>query len=112
MRNGVYNMTSSSVLRITLVSICGLLIFLAAPAIAATWTGGGGAGAAEWTNSANWGGTAPVAGEQLVFPGGPVNLSSVNDFPAGTTFDSIIFNTNATGYSITGNSVTLTGTNG
>ena len=34
---------------------------------------------------ANWGGTAPVAGDALTFPSGAANLTNTNDFPAGTT---------------------------
>ena len=37
-------------------------------AATATWTGGGADN--NWTNALNWGGTAPVAGDDLVFPVG------------------------------------------
>ena len=39
----------------------------------ATWTGGGGDN--NWTTAANWGGTAPVAGDDLVFPAGAARLT-------------------------------------
>ena len=54
-----------------------------------TWTGGGADN--NWTTLANWGGTAPVAGDDLVFPGGAARLSNTNNFGAGTAFNSIRF---------------------
>ena len=73
-----------------------------APAIA-TWTGGG--TDALWTDAANWGGTAPVAGDDLVFPS-VTNETANNDFSAGTSFNSIAIN--GSGYSLTGNSISVT----
>jgi autotransporter-associated beta strand protein len=73
-----------------------------APAVA-TWTGGG--TDTNWTDAANWGGTAPVAGDDLVFPS-VTNETANNDFAASTNFNSIAIN--ASGYSLTGNSVSLT----
>jgi fibronectin-binding autotransporter adhesin len=72
-------------------------------AATATWTGGGGDN--NWTNPANWGGTAPVAGDDLVFPGGAARLNNTNDFAAGTSFNSITLS--GTGYTLSGNSVAL-----
>jgi autotransporter-associated beta strand protein len=55
---------------------------------------------------ANWaGGSAPAAGDNLVFPGGPTQTSSTNNFPAGTTFGSIAIA--GAGYSLAGNALTL-----
>ncbi len=50
-----------------------------------TWTG---TNSGLWSDAGNWGGTAPVAGDDLVFPEGAPK-STTNDFPAGTTFASI-----------------------
>lgn len=69
----------------------------------ANWTGSG--ADAKWTTAANWGGTAPVAGDDLVFPGSVANTSTVNDFPAGTSFASILIASNA--YSFSGNALQL-----
>ncbi len=69
-----------------------------------TWTGGSGANS-NWTTAANWGGTAPVAGDALIFPAGAARLSNTNDFVAGTSFASITIS--GTGYTLAGNSVAL-----
>ena len=68
-----------------------------------TWTGGGADN--NWTTAANWGGTAPVAGDDLVFPNGAARLSNTNNFAAGTSFRSITIS--GTGYTLSGNSVAL-----
>ena len=68
-----------------------------------TWTGGGGDN--NWTTPANWGGTAPVAGDDLVFPAGAARLSNTNNFAAATAFNSITIS--GTGYTLAGNSVAL-----
>ena len=39
-----------------------------------TWTGAGADN--NWTTPGNWGGTAPVAGDDLVFPGGAARLAA------------------------------------
>src|SRR5262245_10852883 len=58
-----------------------------APAIA-TWDGGGADN--HWTTAANWAGdVAPNPGDQLVFPDGAAQLTNVNDFASGTTFQSL-----------------------
>lgn len=70
-----------------------------------TWSGGGGVGNKNWTNAANWSGTAPVSGGEgdLVFP--PVTQFDANDDFASFTADSITISSD--GYSITGNAFTL-----
>ncbi|HZT81482.1 MAG TPA: Ig-like domain-containing protein, partial [Gemmataceae bacterium] len=68
------------------------------------WSGAG--MDANWSNPSNWGGTAPVAGDNLVFAAGASQLASYNDFAAGTSFGSITFQ--AGGYSVSGNAVVLT----
>ena len=77
----------------------------AAP-VTRTWTGLGTDG--KWTNPANWGGTAPQAGDNLIFPAGPARLDTTNDY-APTLHP--LFGTigiSGAGYSLSGNLVTLT----
>lgn len=72
------------------------------------WNGGG--GDANWQTAANWGGTAPTAGDMLVFSNQPQKVSH-NNFPAGTSFAGIHFTTGtfSNGYQFSGNAITLTG---
>ncbi len=67
-----------------------------------TWTGGTGG---NWTTPANWGGVAPTAGDDLVFPSGTPFTLTNNDFPADTLFDSISIQ--ADQYNLSGNEVLL-----
>src|SRR5678815_1116030 len=75
-----------------------------------TWTGGGVGHPIPsqrnlWTNSLNWSsGIAPSAGDSLFFPQGTLQPTSNNDFPAGTTFNSM---TVSTGNLLLGNGVVL-----
>jgi fibronectin-binding autotransporter adhesin len=71
-----------------------------------TWTGGG--TDANWTTAANWGGTAPLPGDNLVFAG-VTNLSPNNDYAAGTSFGSISFSSGSGTFVVGGNALTLTG---
>lgn len=72
-----------------------------------TWNGGS-ATTDNWTDADNWGGTAPVAGDSLVFDGS-TRLSPVNDFASGTSFASITIAATAGNFNITGNAITLSG---
>src|SRR5437870_2460849 len=84
-----------------------LVLFFIVPGASAalrTWDGGG--TNTFWNNPTNWAGdVAPVAGDDLLFPAGALNLVNVNNFPAGTTFNSLIFA--GGGYSLSGNSIAL-----
>jgi len=94
--------------RLALLQACALAaVVAAAPASSATrtWTGGGGDD--NWTTAANWGGTAPSGGDDLVFPGGAARLTNSNDFSAGTEFNSISFDGSSGGYQLNGNSIQL-----
>lgn len=79
----------------SLRTICGLCVFtlligLESRAATNTWDGGGANN--FWSSATNWvGDVAPVAGNDLVFPPGAARLSNTNNFPAGTTFNSITF---------------------
>jgi fibronectin-binding autotransporter adhesin len=81
-----------------------VFLVLTAPSLFAaprTWTG---TNSGSWSDSANWGGTLPVPGDDLVFPAGASNLTNSNDFPAGTLFQSISF---AAPYTVGGNALTI-----
>src|SRR5688572_7846661 len=69
------------------------LFTLAAPRVFAateTWDGGGGDN--NMTTDANWSDdSAPVAGDDLIFPVDVTDRTVVNDFGAGTSFNSIVF---------------------
>jgi fibronectin-binding autotransporter adhesin len=72
------------------------------------WTGAG--PTANWSNAANWGGSAPFAGDDLVFPDGAAQLYTNNDFTSGTSFNSITFGQffgTTGGYTIAGNAITV-----
>src|SRR5438105_11346454 len=74
-----------------------------APAVA-TWDGGGADN--HWTTAANWAGdVAPSAGDDLVFPAGAAQLANVNDFAAGTAFNSLALT--GDGYLISGNAIAV-----
>ncbi len=69
-----------------------------------TWSGLG--PDSKWTTATNWvGGVAPSVGDDLLFPTNALSLNSSNDFPAGTTFNSLIFS--GGGYSLSGNAIAL-----
>ena len=92
------------------LSICSFAVLGTQHAFAATktWTGGG--SDTNMTTAGNWSGGAPSAGDDLVFPANITNRTVVNDFTAATSFNSITFSgaaTGASGYSISGNSITL-----
>ncbi len=72
-----------------------------------TWTGTG--SDPNWTTAANWGGTTPATGDDLVFPGGAAQPINNNDFEAGTSFNSISFTGASGGYVLNGNDVHLVG---
>jgi len=72
-------------------------------AASSTWTGGGADN--NWSTPANWGGTAPLASDDLVFPSGAARLANTNDFAAGTSFNSITIS--GSGYTLSGNSIAL-----
>ncbi len=71
-----------------------------------TWTGLG--SDTNWTTANNWSGdTSPSPGDDLVFPAlsSKSPYASVNNFAAGTTFNSITIG--AAGYTLSGNAVVV-----
>lgn len=78
------------------------------------WTGGGtpnGSSQLAWSDAANWGGTAVAAGKTLTFATGaaPGSTSNYNDFANNTQFTGITFNTGTAAFTLSGNTVNLTG---
>ena len=86
--------------------LSGLLIAVALGALFApssvwaatrTWTGNGGDDL--WTTGGNWGGTAPTANDDLLFPDGALRMTTnLNNFPGETKFNLIQFTGTAGGY--------------
>ena len=73
-----------------------------------TWTGANAATDVNWSDAANWqGDTAPVAGNDLVFPTGVTGtaLTNTNDTAANTSYNSLTIQNS--GYTISGNAVDL-----
>src|SRR6185503_14227844 len=69
-----------------------------------TWDGGGNDN--NWSTPANWGGTAPAAGDSLFF-GGSIRLTPANNYPAGALFNGLTFNNPSASFTLGGNSITL-----
>jgi autotransporter-associated beta strand protein len=87
-------------------AVAAAIAFYPVSATAATRTWDGGGANSLWTNATNWvDDVAPVAGDDLFFPVAPPNLFPVNNFPAGTTFNSLIFA--GGGYTLGGSSIAL-----
>jgi hypothetical protein len=100
--------TRASRVLVTVAAVAACLLAGAGSAQASTrtWTG---ANSDLWTDAGNWDTAAPVAGDDLVFPGGVVSHpTNTNDFPAGTNFRSI---TIGGAYTLNGNAIVL-GVNG
>ena len=71
------------------------------------WDGGGGDN--NWSTGANWDSDlVPSAGDDLQFAG-TTRPAPNNDLTADTSFASITFNSGATGFTVGGNRITLTG---
>src|SRR6478736_917109 len=95
---------------LTAVIILALSSFLTHLASAATntWTGGSGTGD-NWTDAANWGGTAPSANDRLFFDDGSgLRTTPNNDYAAGTIFNQIEFNGSTAAFTLFGNAIILT----
>lgn len=92
------------------IGISSYMLFAAPNVFAATktWTGGG--SDSNVSTGANWGGSAPTAGDDLVFPITVSNKTVTNDLTAGTSFNTITISGTAssgTGYTVSGNSIAL-----
>jgi autotransporter-associated beta strand protein len=102
-KSRLYVTRLSSVL-IMIVMLC--FVSVKSFATTRTWTGAGGNN--NWTTPGNWGGTAPVAGDDLIFSGNTRALTNSNDFPAGTSFTSITFAPGVTtSFTLSGNAIAI-----
>jgi len=99
----IMNQLARYLIATSLVSILPL-----APAATRTWNGGGANN--FWNAAANWSGTLPMTGDDLVFPGGAAvdttSLNNTNDFAASMVFSSITIS--GTNYILGGNAIALT----
>jgi len=98
-------------LPLSVIALAAATLFVgAATAEASTtlhyWTGGS-ATSGNWTAGANWAsGSAPVGGDQrLIFLASAARKTCTNNFPAGTTFESVWVDDD--GYNIYGNSLRI-----
>src|SRR5262245_25493745 len=89
-----------------LAAAWGLLAGITVPAATDTWTGGGSPDG-NWQTAANWGGAAPGALDQLIFAGNAQTLAT-NNFSPGTIFTGFSFDTAASSFLLSGNSLVLT----
>ena len=81
---------------------------LAMPSVHAatvTWNGGA-VPDGRWTTAGNWNGVAPGTNDLLVFTGG-TQTATTNNFPVGTSFNNIAFNSGASAFTLNGNSIIL-----
>ncbi len=63
----------------------------------------------NWMNPLNWsGGSAPTAGNSLLFTGS-LRPDAVNNFAGGTSFAGITFDSSASSFTLSGNGIFLTG---
>lgn len=104
MANNVHVLKLQAVLKVVVLVILFVTPQKCLHAALRTWTGGG--PNAYWTTPANWGGSAPSLGDDLVFPAGASRLVNTNDFDTGTVFGSIIFS--GSNYVIRGKDIVLT----
>ncbi|MFN9273478.1 MAG: hypothetical protein ACK6DO_10705, partial [Planctomycetia bacterium] len=106
-------LTSSLRLRGLPATLACLALGLAWPGVAAaqttrTWSTS--STNPTWSVNANWSGnTAPVANDSLAFATTTGTRSLTNDISAGTNFNGITFNSGASAYTLSGNSITLGG---
>ncbi len=89
-------------LRAVVVLLFAVFPLLHLSAMTRTWTG---TNSAAWSDGGNWGGTAPLSGDDLVFPAGALHSSTSNDFSAGMSFHSITVS--GGGYTLSGNAIVL-----
>ena len=66
-----------------------LSVYPSSSAATKTWNGGS---SGLWATGANWsGGTAPLAGDDLVFPAGATRFVTTNNFSPNRAFNSVTF---------------------
>jgi len=98
--------------KLTFIALTGLSLLwpqASAPAAVLEWDGDASMDN-KWITPANWAGNiAPNPGDSLLFMSGQRHPNNENNFPDGTTFDSIEFRGGGPGqgYSVSGNSIAL-----
>jgi autotransporter-associated beta strand protein len=76
---------------------------LSGVAAAPVWSGGGGSDN-HWRTAANWSASGSIDGWELHFDGS-TSTTSINDYANDTAFYGIVFNPNATEFTLSGNSL-------
>lgn len=104
-------MKAVKLVRFPFVIILAGLVLLMMPSEKAygqrTWTGGGtNTGSNTWNTLTNWSGGMPLEGGTFIFQG-PFKTTNVNDLTAGINYNLSFTDSNA--FTITGNSLTITG---
>ncbi len=86
-------------------AVVALIALTSIPLFAATrtWTG---TTSGTWSDASNWGGTAPSAGDDLVFSSGDNRDVMNNDYPANTAFRSLTFKAHAL-FVLSGNGIAI-----
>ena len=69
----------------------------------------GGAGTANWSDTLNWNGIAPVTGDTLLFASAGAGGAVLNNDLAGESYANLRFYAGAPAFTLQGNGVTLTG---
>lgn len=97
---------SSSLSLLGVAITCAISIPCDAQGVTSTWNGVGTNN--QWSTGANWGGTAPVPSTSgsLVF-GGTTNITTNNDFTAGSSFTGLTFAAGSGLFTLNGNAITL-----
>lgn len=105
---GFFSKTTDQARFAALLSAGLLLAGSAAAQAIRTWDGNGASDA--WSDGNNWGGTAPVGGDSLVFSGTGARTTNVNDLVADTSFAGLTFASGSTrSYLLSGSRITLGG---
>ncbi|HVF72717.1 MAG TPA: Calx-beta domain-containing protein [Chthoniobacterales bacterium] len=105
MHNPFCSAFSSSKTAIALISLSLVLGSSTLRGAVRTWTGASPVNN-FWATGQNWsGGVAPVPGDDLAFPSAASRATSVNNFPAGTTFGALFVD----GHTMSGAAIALDG---
>ena len=102
-----YGKSASDIPFILCLAVFAILPSPLAMAADRTWTGGAPEDS-NWGTAANWGGTAPVGNDALIFAG-TTRLTNNNTIAADTTFTGITFADAAGAFTLDGNAITLNG---
>ena len=100
------NIIHSLIIKRIILAVIMLFALTSLEAATKTWTG---ATNNDWNTGSNWGGTAPVAGDDALIPGGLTNYPIINNTVSILT---ISINNSGTGASVTvttGGALTVTG---